>query len=48
MSAILVKVWRRITGGTRMEEQDSGKAMAALAEATAVQTEIAHRKILWS
>jgi hypothetical protein len=39
MGAILVRVWRRITGGTRMEKQGSGQAMAALAEATAIQTE---------
>jgi hypothetical protein len=50
MGAILVRVWRRITGGTRMEEQVSGQAMAALAEATAIQTEVAHQRLalMWA
>jgi hypothetical protein len=44
MGAILLRVWRRITGGTRMGEHGPGQAMAALAEATAIQTEVAHQR----
>ena len=33
-----------------MEERDSGEAMAALAEATAIQTEVAHQRLalMWA
>ena len=33
-----------------MEEQDSGQAMAALAKATAIQTEVAHQRLalMWA
>jgi hypothetical protein len=33
-----------------MEERDSGAAMAALAEATAIQTEVAHQRLafMWA
>jgi hypothetical protein len=50
MGAILLRVWRKITGGTRMEEHGSGQAMAALAEATAIQTEVARQRfaLMWA
>jgi NAD(P)-dependent dehydrogenase (short-subunit alcohol dehydrogenase family) len=48
--AILVRVWRRILGGARMVEQGPGQTLAALAAATAIQTEVAHQRLalMWA
>ena len=50
MGTILLRVWRKITGGMRMEEHGSGQAMAALAEATAIQTEVGRQRfaLMWA